>query len=50
MPLLEYYLEKLDYERKPEFLEKYMKVPTLLRLKKVGYFCGMNYASKNIYV
>ena len=33
----------------PEFLKKYFKSPSLKRLKKVGYFCGMDYASKNIY-
>lgn len=33
----------------PPFLEKYLKVPSLVRLKDVGYFCGMDYASKDIY-
>ena len=33
----------------PLFLEKYLKVPSLVRLKRVGYFCGMDYASKDIY-
>ena len=47
--LLEYYLDKLNYKTKPQFLEKYLQTPCLLRLKKVGYFCGMDYASKNIY-
>lgn len=47
--LLEYYLDKLNVKNKPEFIEKYLKTPSLLRLKKVGYFCGMDYASKNIY-
>ena len=46
---LEYYLKQLDYENKPQFLDKYLKSPSLLRLKKVGYFCGMDYASKSIY-
>ena len=41
------YLKKLEVT--PEFLEKYLESNTLLRLKKVGYFCGMDYASKNIY-
>ena len=31
------------------FLKKYLKVPSLQRLKGIGYFCGMNYASKDIY-
>lgn len=47
--LLEYYLKKLEYENRPEFINKYLKAPSLLRLKKIGYFCGMDYASKNIY-
>ncbi len=33
----------------PDFLNKYLKVDILVRLKEVGYFCGMDYASKNIY-
>ena len=33
----------------PLFLLPYLNVPSLVRLKKVGYFCGMDYASKNIY-
>ena len=33
----------------PEFLKPYLKLPILQRLKKVGYFCGMDYASKDIY-
>lgn len=47
--LLEFYLETLEYNEKPEFLNKYLNTPSLNRLKKVGYFCGMDYASKNIY-
>ena len=46
---LEHYLEKLDYQNIPDFLTKYLQTPSLLRLKKVGYFCGMDYASKDIY-
>ena len=46
---LEYYLDKLGYKKMPYFLKKYLKCPSLLRLKKVGYFCGMDYASKDIY-
>ena len=46
---LQYYLEQLNYSKIPEFLSKYLETPALLRLKKVGYFCGMDYASKNIY-
>lgn len=47
--LLKYYLDKLEYKNIPEFLNKYLEVPSLIRLKKVGYFCGMDYASKDIY-
>ena len=47
--LLDYYLKKLGVENKPEFINKYLETPSLLRLKKVGYFCGMDYASKDIY-
>ncbi|MCR5787656.1 MAG: HD domain-containing protein [Bacilli bacterium] len=47
--LLNYYLEKLGYNELPEFLHKYLYDPKLLRLKKINYFCGMNYASKDIY-
>lgn len=46
---LKYYLEKLGYSNLPSFLIKYLETPSLLRLKKVGYFCGMDYASKEIY-
>jgi len=46
---LQYYMQELGYSSIPEFLIKYLKTPSLLRLKKVGYFCGMDYASKNIY-
>lgn len=43
------YLYLLMKDNMPHFLEKYLKVPSLLRLKNIGYFCGMDYASKNIY-
>lgn len=46
---LQYYLEELGYLNIPDFLTKYLKTPSLLRLKKVGYFCGMDYASKHVY-
>ena len=45
----DYYLKLLNYDNVPEFLKKYIEVPTLQRLKEIGYFCGMDYASKNIY-
>ena len=47
--ILNSYMNLLDYENRPDFLNKYLLVPSLLRLKQVGYFCGMDYASKNIY-
>ena len=40
--LLEFYLNVLEYENRPDFLNKYLNTPCLLRLKKVGYFCGMD--------
>lgn len=46
---LEQYKNLLGYQNRPEFLEKYLQTPSLLRLKKVGYFCGMDYASKAIF-
>lgn len=47
--LLQKYLELLNYREIPEFLIKYLDSPSLIRLKNIGYFCGMDYASKNIY-
>ena len=46
---LKHYLEKLGINESPDFLGKYFKASSLLRLKHVGYFCGMDYASKDIY-
>lgn len=46
---LQQYLEIIEYKARPEFLNKYLKTPSLLRLKNVGYLCGMDYASKDIY-
>ena len=47
--LEQYYLDLLGFQKMPEFLTKYLSVPCLLRLKKVGYFCGMDYASGLLY-
>ena len=47
--MLKYYLNELGYPLVPEFLIKYLNTPSLLRLKWIGYFCGMDYASKDIY-
>jgi len=33
----------------PEFLNKYLELDILVRLKRVGYFCGMDYASNDVY-
>lgn len=44
-----YYLKLLSKNEIPTFLHKYLQVPSLLRLKNISYFCGMDYASKNIY-
>lgn len=44
---LDYYKDLLGTI--PSFLEKYLKAPSLVRLKNIGYFCGMDYASKDIY-
>ena len=46
---LDYYKYLLGINNIPYFLNKYLKCPSLVRLKKVGYFCGMDYASKDIY-
>ena len=46
---MDLYLKLLKYDLRPDFLDKYLLVPCLVRLKNVGYFCGMDYASKNIY-
>ena len=46
---LQYYLNELNYGDMPEFLHKYLNSPSLIRLKNIGYFCGMDYASKDIY-
>ena len=32
--LLKYYFKELDYDKKPEFLNKYLNTPSLLRLKE----------------
>lgn len=44
-----YYIKLLGYPDVPEFLKKYLTVPSLVRLKGIGYFCGMDYASKDVY-
>lgn len=49
MNLIEQYKELLYIEKFNENFEKYLRVPSLIRLKNVGYFCGMDFASKEIY-
>ena len=47
--MLKFYLNELEYDNRPDFLDKYLEAPCLKRLKKIGYFCGMDYASKDVY-
>lgn len=47
--LLNEYKKLLNYKSFLSIYNKYLQVPSLLRLKNVGYFCGMDYASKDIY-
>ena len=47
--LLKYYLNKLGLKEIPSFLIPYLECSSLKRLKQIGYFCGMDYASKDIY-
>ena len=47
--MYEFYKKLLTINGLPEFLIKYLDCPSLVRLKKIGYFCGMDYASKDIY-
>lgn len=47
--LYQKYLNLLQGKGIPQFLTKYLKTSSLIRLKKICYFCGMDYASKKIY-
>ncbi len=47
--LLDEYLNLLGFAKLPYFLRRYLQIPCLVRLKNIGYFCGMDYASKDIY-
>lgn len=47
--MLRNYKKLLGYPNHALFLNNYLSDPALQRLKGVGYFCGMDYASKNIY-
>ena len=44
---MEYYSKLLG--KVPFFLKKYLNCPSLKRLKKISYFCGMDYVSKDVY-
>ena len=46
--LLTYYKE-LGINQIPGFLLKYLETKSMSRLKNIGYFCGMDYASKDVY-
>lgn len=47
--LYQKYLNLLQGKGIPQFLTKYLNTSSLIRLKKICYFCGMDYASKQIY-
>ena len=47
--MLDFYQRKLKQLSDHSFLEGFLKDPLLKRLRSVGYFCGMDYASKDIY-
>lgn len=47
--MYDYYISLLKQDDFPLFLQKYLECPSLVRLKNIGYFCGMDYASKDIY-
>ena len=47
--MFNYYIRLLGYPNIPEFLKKYLTLTSIVRLKEIGYFCGMDYASKDVY-
>ena len=47
--LLKQYMNLIDFKDFFLIFEKYLSTPSLVRLKNIGYFCGMDYASKEIY-
>ncbi len=49
MSILEEYQKLLKKQKLDVRIQKYLSVPSLVRLKKIGYFCGMDYGSKDIY-
>lgn len=42
------YVKFLD-KKIPQDIKKYYDTPSLQRLKRVGYFCGMDFASRDVY-
>lgn len=49
MSIYNYYLNQLKTNKNPDFIYKYLSLPSIERLKYIGYFCGMDYASNDIY-
>ena len=47
--MLKFYQGLLKNLNKDVPISEYLNDPLLKRLKKVGYFCGMDYASKDVY-
>ena len=47
--MYEYYKSLLLKDKIDTSLSKYLNCKALIRLKNIGYFCGMDYASKDIY-
>ena len=43
------YIKLVSGNKIPDFLQKYLQTSSMIRLKNIGYFCGMDYASKHIY-
>ncbi len=46
---LKTYFEELKIDEVTSKFGDYFNTPIILRLKDIGYFCGMDYASKDIY-
>ena len=44
-----YYLSLLNYEKFALEYAKYLKVPSLCRLKQISYFCYVDYGSKEVF-
>ena len=44
-----YYLSLLNYEKFALEYAKYLKVPSLCRLKNISYFCYVDYGSKEVF-